>query len=180
MGYGNATMARIADRAGVSWGAMQHQFGEKDAIVDAVIEHGLDDFRQRMVGLRQAEPALGWRCRAFAERAWESFKQPGYRAVLDVLLQRRDKTERIAAVMTGLWREVFGDLDLSEEQQLTARRFAFVMLSGIATESAVAPGFDDTRAHFEILESTLVRLLAGPRARSRPAAKPRKKKGKHG
>ena len=167
LGYGGATMVRIAGRAGVSWGAMQHQFGEKDAIVDAVIERRLEDFRARMRGLRAAEPAIERRIHAFAERAWEDFKGPGFRVVLNVLLQRRDKALRIAEVMTGLWREIFGDLRLSEERQLAARRFAFVMLSGIATESAVTPALADTRGHFEVLESTLVRMLAGSNARPR-------------
>lgn len=159
LGYAGATMARIADRAGVTWGAMQHQFGDKDAIIDAVIDRTLGEFARQMEGLRAAEPPLARRVQAFAKRAWAIFEGPSYRAILSILLHRREKTERIAAALTEQWAQIFGDLKLSAEQQLAAQRFTFVLLSGIATESLVVPGVEDSRSHFEILEGTLLRLL---------------------
>jgi len=154
-------MARIGDRAGVTWGAMQHQFGDKDGIIDAVIDHTLEEFARQMRGLREAEPVLARRVHAFTERAWSIFEGPSYRAILSILLHRREKTERIAAVFTNQWMEIFGDLKLSPEQQLAAQRFTFVLLSGIATESLVVPGVEDARSHFASLESNLLRMLRG-------------------
>jgi AcrR family transcriptional regulator len=163
LGYGGATTARIAERAGVTWGAMQHQFGDKEAIIDAVIDHTLHEFARQMQGLREAEPALARRVRAFTERAWTIFEGPSYRAILSILLHRREKTERIAAVLTEQWVKIFGDLRLSPEQQLAAQRFTFVLLSGIATESLVVPGVEDARSHFALLESNLLCMLRGGR-----------------
>jgi AcrR family transcriptional regulator len=162
MGFSNATMFRIAQRAGVTWGAMPYQFGDKDAIIDAVIDCSLEEFGQQMEGLRAAEPALERRVRAFTERAWGIFKGPTYRTILDILLHRHEKTERIAQVLGELWGEVFGDLEVSPEQQFAAQRFTFVMLSGIATESVVLPGIEPSKGHFAVLESTLLRLLRSP------------------
>lgn len=65
----------------------------------------------------------------------------------------------MATVMTELWEENFGDLNLPAEQLLAVRRFTFVMLAGIATESAVVPEVVDSRAHFEVLERNLVSML---------------------
>jgi len=161
LGLSNATMSRIAERAGVSWGAMQHQFGEKDAIIDAVIERSLEEFSRQMEGLREAEPDLARRVRAFTERAWVIFNGPTYRAILSILLQRREKTERIATVLTELWAEIFGGLGLTDEQQFAAQRFTFVLLSGIATESVVVPGAGSPESHFAVLERTLLELLGG-------------------
>ncbi len=160
-GYARATMTRIAQRAGVSWGAMQHQFGDKDAIIDAVVEHSLDAFVASMNGLREAAPVLEDRVRAFTERAWENFQGPGFQAVLNIVLQRRDKVERIAAVLGRQWSDAFSDLGLSGEQLFAAQRLAFVMLAGIATESVLIPGAPDTRMHFEVLERALVGMLSG-------------------
>ncbi len=160
-GFGAATMTRIAERAGVTWGAMQHQFGDKDAIIDAVIDRSVAAFAESMQGLRETEPELPARIHAFAERAWLVFKQPAYAAILEILLHRREKTERIASVFTPLWSEVFADLDLGEAEQIAAQRFTFVMLSGIATESVLVPGFGDSKEHFDILETTLLKLLQG-------------------
>ena len=41
-GLAGTTTATIADRAGVTWGAIQHQFGDKDAIFLALIDRSLD------------------------------------------------------------------------------------------------------------------------------------------
>jgi AcrR family transcriptional regulator len=163
-GFSNTTMTEIARRAGVTWGAMQHQFGDKEAIIDAVIDRSLEEFARQMEGLRETEPELEARVHAFTERAWVVFKGPVYRAILSILLQHREKTERIAAVMNELWGDCFRDLDLSAERQFAAQRFTFVLLSGIATESVVVPGAGDARDHFVVLERTLLEMLcAGPR-----------------
>jgi AcrR family transcriptional regulator len=159
-GFASMTMSGIAERAGVTWGAMQHQFGDKDAIVDAVVDRSLADFVSRMDGLRRAEPDLARRVRAFTERAWQGFK-PAYRVILDILLHRRDKTDRIAAAFGDLWVDVFGDQPLSPARQVAARRFTFVMLSGIATEAVVVPGSEPCRGHFAIIERELLAMLAG-------------------
>ncbi|RMF22582.1 MAG: TetR/AcrR family transcriptional regulator [Deltaproteobacteria bacterium] len=167
LGYAAATMTRIAERAGVSWGAMQHQFGDKDAIIDAVVERSLEGFVASMRGLRRAEPILEDRVRAFTERAWQNFQGPGFKAVLNIVLQRRDKVERIASVLGNEWSEIFGDLGLSTEQLFAAQRVAFVMLAGIATESVLIPGAPDTRMHFDILERALIGMLSGGSASGR-------------
>jgi AcrR family transcriptional regulator len=189
LGYAGATTARIAERAGVTWGAMQHQFGDKEAIIDAVIDHTLEEFARQMGGLREAEPVLGRRVHAFTERAWAIFERPSYRAILSILLHRREKTERIAAVLTKQWVAIFGDLRLSPEQQFAAQRFTFVLLSGIATESLVVPGVEDSRSHFEVLERNLLRMLSSggpprqgsPRAGRQPSKRrPRGSAGKRG
>ena len=161
LGYSGATMSAIAQRAGVTWGAMQHQYGDKDAIIDAVLERSVEEFALQMEGLREAEPVLEGRVHAFVERAWAIFEAPFYKAILSILLHRREKTGRIAEVFNELWGEVFGDLGLSRLQQFAAQRFTFVLLSGIATESLVVPGVEDSRGHFGVLEANLLRMLGG-------------------
>jgi AcrR family transcriptional regulator len=162
LGFRNTTMQNIAKHAAVTWGAMQHQFGDKDAIIDAVIERSLEEFSRLMVGLREAAPDLEHRIHTFTERAWVAFKGPYYRVVLEILLHCPEKVEGVASAFTRLWEEHFGDLHLSSEQQFTARRFTFVMLSGIATESLVVPGVEPSKHHFMVLEHTLLSLLAHP------------------
>lgn len=164
-GFGNATMFNIAHRAGVTWGAMQHHFGDKDAILDAVIDRSLREFTDLMEGLRAAEPDIERRVRGFTRRAWVAFKGPYYRVILDILLHRPEKTERIAAAFTALWTQIFGDLRLSQEQRLAAQRLTFTMLSGIATESVVVPGIEASPLHFAVLERTLTDMLRRGRRR---------------
>ena len=50
-GFKQTTTTRIARRAGVTWGAIQHQFGDKDSILRAVMERGMEEFRAELVGV---------------------------------------------------------------------------------------------------------------------------------
>jgi AcrR family transcriptional regulator len=159
LGFSNTSMLSIAGRAGVSLGAVQHQFGDKDAIIDAVIDRCLHEFNGLLTGLREAEPDLQRRVRAFTERAWVAHTGPYYRIVLDILLHCSEKTERLAAAHTKLWAEIFGDLELPAWQLLAAQRFTFMMLGGIALESVVVPGVEPAKGHFMVLERTLLSML---------------------
>jgi AcrR family transcriptional regulator len=160
----------IASRAGVSLGAVQHQFGDKDAIIDAVIERCLQEFNGLLTGLRQVEPDLKRRVRAFTERAWVGHTGPYYRIVLDILLHCPEKTARLAAAHTKLWAEIFGDLRLPAQQLLAAQRFTFMMLGGIALESVVVPGVEPAKEHFVVLEGALLRMLRGS-VRAQPVSR---------
>ncbi|MBP1684261.1 MAG: TetR/AcrR family transcriptional regulator [Deltaproteobacteria bacterium] len=160
-GFSNSSMLGIATRAGVSLGAVQHQFGDKDAIIDAVIDRCLREFSGLLTGLRQAEPNLQRRVQTFTERAWLGHTGPYYRIVLDILLHCPDRTERLAAAHTKLWAEIFGDLKLPARQLLAAQRFTFMMLGGIALESALVPGVEPAKEHFAVLERTLLGRLTG-------------------
>jgi hypothetical protein len=136
-----------------------------------VIDRSLREFSALMEGLSEAEPGIGARVRGFTQRAWVAFKGPYYRVILDILLHRPEKTERIAAAFTTLWARIFGDLRLSQVQRLAAQRFTFTMLSGIATESVVVPGIEASPLHFAVLERTLVEMLGGNnRTGAAPAA----------
>jgi AcrR family transcriptional regulator len=169
-GLRNATTQAIALHAGVTWGAMQHQFGDKDAVIDAVIARSMQEFVGLMQGLRQAEPNLGRRVHAFTRRWWAALKGPYYRAVLEILLRHPEKTRPVAAASERLWIETFGDLALSKEQLRKAHRFAFLMLGGIALESLVGPGMPPFQPAFRVLEKTLLEMFRSgrtPRVRKR-------------
>ena len=45
------TAAEIARRAGVTWGAVPHHFGDKDGILKAVLEASFNRFAERLAGV---------------------------------------------------------------------------------------------------------------------------------
>ena len=42
-GFAAANTNRIVERAGVTWGVLQHHFGDKSGLLDAVLERGLEE-----------------------------------------------------------------------------------------------------------------------------------------
>ncbi len=167
LGYRGATMSIMAQRAGVSWGAMQHQFGEKDAIFDAVLERVMARLEENFRGLREAHPDPTDRIRAFVRRNREIASGPVYRAFVEIQLHRgraggeaaRRWSLYVADVIAGVWRDLFGDLGLAPRRLEDAQRFTFAVLSGIAAEAMLFPDVDFSSRHFDILEETLLRLL---------------------
>ena len=42
-GFAAANTNRIVERAGVTWGVLQHHFGDKSGLLDAVLERGMEE-----------------------------------------------------------------------------------------------------------------------------------------
>lgn len=166
LGFRGATMNAIAARAGVTWGAMQHQFGDKDAILDAVLENAVHDFEAQLSGLRdESEPRA--RVHAFVRHCEKLLRGPSYRAFFEIQSNRGRADDDAGAswaadvetALARIWKALFGGLGLPRARLVAARRFAFVVLSGIAAERMIFPRTDFSRSHLEVLEATLVRLL---------------------
>ena len=167
LGLRGATMGAIAERAGVSWGAIQHQFGEKDALFDAVLVECIDTLRAQLAGVREANPDPVARVRKFMKSCRTVLKGPTYRAFVEIQISRSREagpegaewSEYVGASIAEIWHELFGDLKLPRRRLEDAQRFTFTVLSGIAAETMLFPGLAATNRHLQILEQTLLRLL---------------------
>jgi len=89
LGLRAATLAAIADRAGVTCGAIQHQFGEKEALLDAVLEAAIEELRTHFSRVRASTPDPVGRVRALMARCREVLAGPLYRAFFEIQLSRR-------------------------------------------------------------------------------------------
>lgn len=49
-------MSALADRVGLTWGAIQYQYGDESGIFDAVFESCLADLENRFADLATKEP----------------------------------------------------------------------------------------------------------------------------
>ena len=47
-GVTNATVSKIAAESGLTWGAIQHQFGSKDGLFAAILETASDELLQTL------------------------------------------------------------------------------------------------------------------------------------
>ena len=91
-GLSRATALRIAERADVSWGGVQHQFGDKHAILDAVLEHVLGEFEVRVTRFSTRATSLEGRVDAWVDASWALHCDPTYQAFREVM--RRGTTGR--------------------------------------------------------------------------------------
>ena len=85
LGFQRTTATEIARRAGVTWGAVQHHFGAKGGILEAVLEDTFERFEEKL-GDIPADAPLAERVSRFVERAWEHFSSPHFRSTFEILL----------------------------------------------------------------------------------------------
>jgi len=172
VGLARTTASEIARRAGVTWGAVQHHFGDKDELLAAALEDGFARFASRFDDLAVADSSLEARAAAFVDRAWEHFASPVYRANFEILLgtvrgARSKRTDRLPGEMLAavdrLWTRVFPDSPLSRERRHALERHVIAVLSGLASQVMLQGPSPRVLPDEEIaiLKRTLARELAG-------------------
>ena len=143
-GVQQATMASVAEEAGVSPGAIQHQFADKSGLLLAVIDHGLDHLISELTVSVSSDAPIEGRVNEFVDAAWRGYGGDFYRAALEVLTHFRgdeslatamaDYAGRTRQQIDRIWMGLFWDAKVSREAHIVAQRHAFTMMSGLAVE----------------------------------------------
>ncbi|MFQ5515427.1 MAG: TetR/AcrR family transcriptional regulator [Myxococcota bacterium] len=169
-GLEQATAARLAARAGVSWGGIQHQFGDKAAIFDAVLEHLLETFTVELSGISASRASLSARIAALVEGTWLLICNPAYQAFREILLHHRPPTRsalsperimgRVNQALDAVCAGLFGDLALPRATVDLIKLTVFATLGGMAEQRRiVALPMAATRLQLELLERTIKDLI---------------------
>lgn len=70
----------VAREAGVTWGTVQHQFGDVDGLWAAVLAH-ISERSEPLLSPQPADTALQDRVRAIVDMLWQALDSPGARAI---------------------------------------------------------------------------------------------------
>jgi len=182
LGYANTSIKTIAERAGVSRGAVQFHFPTKLSAIEAVIQHllqrRLDKYRSDMARVPANEDFLTHAIRAY----WKQVTDPEFTAQQELALAGRTEPE-IARVFSRAYQEYvtqsrapfleeFPDWKASGQQYELAANFAQYLIEGMAW------GYSNRYLTDEAVESALsalrttIAMLLGeppePRAHKRP------------
>ncbi len=137
VGFGRTTANEIAKRAGVTWGAVQHHFGDKNGILAAVLEASFDRFAERL-GDVPDEPELEKRVGLFVERAWGHFSSAEYRTTFEILQNLPDEIEvpwqrQMLGHWGRIWARWFPQSDPQGPQTIDLQLYTVAVLSGLAS-----------------------------------------------
>lgn len=107
-GFSAASARHIIERAGVSWGVIQHHFGDRDGLLTAVIDDAVD----RLVASLEAlsDPARPLDANELVRGTWEAFSNPKAMAGLEILISTKElraglderHLERLGGALAGL------------------------------------------------------------------------------
>lgn len=86
-GFSAASARHIIERAGVSWGVIQHHFGDRDGLLTAVIEDAVDRLTASLEVL--SDPAAVTNTEDLVRATWEAFANPKAMAGLEILISTK-------------------------------------------------------------------------------------------
>jgi AcrR family transcriptional regulator len=171
VGFHRTTAVEITRRAGVTWGAVQHHFGDKDGILVAVLEDSFGRFAARLEDVPVERLALDRRVALFVGRAWQHFTSREYASTYEILLdhlRREDPPQpsgvrwqiQMSRAWERVWRRFFGDVAVPRKRQLRLQHYTVAVLTGLASTRMLEGGEPSLpREELALLEETLVREL---------------------
>lgn len=153
-GFHAAHTNRIAAEAGVSWGVLQYHFGDKDGLLQAVIDHIFDDFETTLNDTSLQGDTLQQRVRHLIEVVWKLVSKKEYRVSVAILrnagkdgnslINGQKQLARWAKRISELWDALFVEETIGEPGNSdVARHLLFATLRGMADE--VNPDSGKTR-----------------------------------
>jgi len=171
-GLSNASAARIAERAGMTWGAIVHQFGDKESLLLAVVERNIEAIEQDLTGtLAVRNLSLRERISLLIDRSWRHINQPSSVAFTELVLYgrsrpqgniRRRQAEMTLAATRKIWRELFGDLQLDARRVATASRLASAAMLGMSIHGLLEPVRPNFGKEIEALKQIIAEILDPP------------------
>lgn len=164
LGFQRTTGAEIARRAGVTWGAVQHHFGDKNGILAAVLEDSFHRFAATLGDPPAVDAPLTSRVREFIDRAWEHFGSEHYRSTFEILLNLPPEMESswtsdVLGTWQNIWRRFFPESTLGERETAELMHYAVSVLSGLATTTIIEASPRGLERGLSLLKRTLVQEL---------------------
>jgi AcrR family transcriptional regulator len=170
-GFQASNLSRIARHAGMTTGAIQHQFGDKATLLAEVVERGFERLVDRLARLPGGDLPVDARVVALVGALWNGYDASSTRASLEILLamrgdeafQRRslDFVTGMAERIDRLWMGTFWDIDCERGSHVEAQRLVFTTLNGLALERILAPGEPDTAPVLARLVRGVLAILRG-------------------
>ncbi|HUZ72005.1 MAG TPA: TetR/AcrR family transcriptional regulator [Stellaceae bacterium] len=173
-GYAELTTTLVAERAGVSRGALQHQFGTRLDLLAAVIDHLSKEISGRMLELAHALPGrehgLSDRIDAAIRAYWSIYTSNTFIAVLNIFLGIKSDPAHYRPLQRHMltfyqmndemWLKVVGDSRLSKQRLLAGRRVLFSALRGLAIGQVLGTQPKATEIEFRLIRDMFVAVLA--------------------
>ncbi|WP_157219816.1 TetR/AcrR family transcriptional regulator [Flavisphingomonas formosensis] len=168
-GFSAASSKRIADRAGMTWGAAQHHFGSKDDILRAVIETSHQKFVARFADIPVDGLAIEDRIALLVDRMWGHYQDDIYLAAVEIVMAsrdldraaaRRDLIDRPGIDHLAMMQRIFPELAAEAEGLLDTLIFAHCLLTGLAIQKTVEGPMTRTDRYLAFCKEEMGAIMA--------------------
>lgn len=168
-GFSNASSSRIAQRAGVTWGAVQHHFGAKEDILIAIMELSHERFNALVRAPQLRTGSLADRAGMFVDAMWQHYQSDIYLAGLEILLATRGSNSQAPQTIVDLvhshahletMRAIFHDVEATDQQMQEALVFVHCLLTGLTIERVFEHEVRHMDRHLNRTRLTLLAMLS--------------------
>ena len=173
-GYYHTSSNEIARRAGVTWGAIQHQFGTREGLLLEVLNDRWNRLQDRMATSEVQGDTLEQRLRGVLDVLASHYEQPEHLVQLQILLdlsqnpntsiETRRAVEMHGERLLKAWQPLFVHAlgDAADEVDLV--RYAFATLRGYLQGSLISSSIteiaDDTSERELLVRGVAAAILA--------------------
>lgn len=186
-GYTAATLQTIARRAGVTSGALQHHFGSRGELLQAIIDRmWMDPAFEKAADLPPAQTSLRARVDAWIDALWRLFTGRDYIALWDVLFgarndaqifgRLRERQRLIVRRRIEQFVRTFPEAQLERAEAAALVKLVSSQMRGLALLRLFGDPPASHRRQLEIIREVLHdRLAARVQSSTRAAARPRRR-----
>lgn len=174
LGFHAASTNKIAARAGVTWGTLQHQFGDKVTLLESILEAAYVNQAAAIFDATTPDTPLRQRIAVLLNAFWQEQSSPASIALTDIIRsvladpEYRDRflpqLQRLRDSYDKQWNVMFADVKLSREMFEATKQLAFAAIRGLALDIRVRTSDRSIIAAKELLASMLFDLLSGTTA----------------
>jgi AcrR family transcriptional regulator len=178
-GYYEASSNAIARHAGVTWGAIQHQFGTRQALLLAVLEDRWQRLTDRIQTARVSGATLEERLACVMEALETLYGDPEHLVLMQIMLdlvQQPEASEPTthAVVLYGqeltrVWRPLFTEALGEAASDETFVRYAFLAIRGYLSANTMAARLVPQRPDASVRELLLRGVACAVRERAAEA-----------
>jgi AcrR family transcriptional regulator len=159
-GYAAASGKHIAERAGVTWGVIQYHFGNRDAILMAVVEDGLELVRDTIERLELPRGSNREQADVIVDAVWGAFSDPVALAAFEITIGSRAGRDpafeshlgAIARQLAELGRALTGGSEAGDHR---FGSLIFAAMRGLVVQQMVVDAPIDTTREREVLVDVL-------------------------
>lgn len=168
-GYSSASSTAIAKKAGITWGAVQHHFGNKEEILLAVLEMARDVYIQSLCNDQLKQGPVEARIDLFVDTVWQHYKSDLYFAFSEIVMATRGQRGKLPLGSVRMNRQlklhlqtmfdIFSDYEVSDLRMKESLRFVHRFLTGFAMDRMLEPGLPYEDIHIQRLKAQLLLLI---------------------
>jgi AcrR family transcriptional regulator len=166
-GFGSASSSKIAERAGITWGAVQHHFGAKEDILRAILDLSHEKFIALTSDEAIRQGSMADRVDRFVDAMWLHYQSDLYLAALEILLASRGVSQVQESIMAmrdahlTMLRATFPASVLSDDDILEALIFAHCVLTGLSIEGVLEKTLQNLDRHKRRIKFIMLSMLDG-------------------